>query len=146
MQQEHYAVGDEEMGKMLLALTNDYGMDAECLSRLLGVNSNVIKNYKEHKNELPSEFSERCSFFNLLLMLYNIPNEEPDFKAKAFLDVLINEHKISAESIAKFAKVKEQDVLNFLKSSDKVPIETKYRLASVVMTLRLIFKTVEPKI
>ncbi|MDR3583735.1 MAG: hypothetical protein P4L59_00210 [Desulfosporosinus sp.] len=50
----------------------------------------------------------------LLLMLDNIVNEEPDFKFKAFLEVLIEVHKISANTIAKFAKIKEQDVLDFI--------------------------------
>ena len=146
MQQEPHAIGDNEAEEMLSTLMNDYGMNTECLSRLLGVKRDLIKDYKEHKGEMPTEFTERCSFMNLLLMLYVIPNEEPDFKCKAFLEVLIHTHKISTFTIAKFAKIKKQDVLDFINDSRKVPIETKYRLASVIMTLRFIFKAIEPKI
>ncbi|KAJ52399.1 hypothetical protein CTM_07871 [Clostridium tetanomorphum DSM 665] len=92
------------------------------------------------------EFQKYCSFMNLLLMLNIIPDEEPDFKFKAFLEVLIDVHKISVDTIAKFAKIQKQDVLDFMNDSSKVPIETKYKLASVIMTLRFIFKAVEPKL
>lgn len=54
--------------------------------------------------------------------------------------------KISPATIGKFAKVQEQDVLDFMNEASKVPIRIKYRIASVIMTLRFIFKTVEPKI
>ena len=60
--------------------------------------------------------------------------------------MLIEVHKISADTIAKFAKIQEQDVLDFMNDDSTVPIEKKYRLASVIMMLRFIFKAVEPKI
>ena len=55
-------------------------------------------------------------------------------------------HKISADTIAKLAKIPTQYVLDFMIDSSTVPIEIKYRVASVIMVLRFIFKTVEPKI
>jgi hypothetical protein len=145
MQQEVRAIGDNEIEEMLSALTSDYGMTSECLSRLLGVNCDLIRDYRKYKDQMPTGL-ERCSFMNLLAMLYFTTNDEPDFRFKAFLEVLIEFHKISANTIAKFAKIRERDVLDFISDSRQVPIEKKYRLASVVMMLRLIFKTVEPKI
>ncbi|SDG59122.1 hypothetical protein SAMN05443529_104124 [Desulfosporosinus hippei DSM 8344] len=114
-------------------------MSTECLSHLLGVKIDG------HKFEIPTGHEWWHSFLSLLLMLDNIVNEEPDFKFKAFLEVLIEVHKISANTIAKFANIKEQDVLDFINDTNTVPIEMKYRLASVIMTLRFIFKAVEPK-
>lgn len=131
---------DKEIGEILDTLTKDYGMSTECLSHLLGVKSDG------HKVEVPKEFAERSSYFNLISMLETISMEEPDFKFKAFLEVLIEVHKISADTIAKFAKIPTQYVLDFMIDSSTVPIEIKYKLASVIMTLRFIFKTVEPKI
>ncbi|MBW9147917.1 hypothetical protein K2F40_02840 [Clostridium sp. CM028] len=131
---------DKEIGAILDTLTMDYGMSTECLSHLLGVKSDG------HKVEVPTGFAERSSFGNLIAMLDIIPKEEPDFKFKAFLGVLIEVHKISADTIAKFAKIPTQYVLDFMIESSTVPIEIKYKLASVIMTLGLIFKTVEPKI
>lgn len=145
MPEKHQAIGDNEVEEILATLTNDYGMSTECLSHLLGVKNDLIKSYKGHKVEMPTGFAERYSFINLLLMLDNISNDEPDLKFKAFLEVLIEVHKISADTIAKFAKIQKQDVLDFMNDSSTVPIEIKYRLASVIMTLRFIFKVVEPK-
>jgi len=132
-------IGFNEVEEILSTLTDDFGMSTESLSNLLGVKNDG------HKFEIPTGH-EYHSFMSLLLMLDNIVNEEPDFKFQAFLEVLIEVHKISANTIAKFAKIKEQDVLDFINDSNTVPIEIKYRLASVIMTLRFIFKAVEPKI
>ncbi|MBU3176887.1 hypothetical protein KPL47_10940 [Clostridium estertheticum] len=130
----------KEIEEMINTLTNDYGMSTECLSHLLGVKS------EGHKLEVPTGFAERSSFNDSIMMLDIISKEEPDFKFKAFLEVLIGVHKISADTIAKFAKIPTQYVLDFMIDSSTVPIEIKYKLASVIMTLRFIFKTVEPKI
>jgi len=131
---------DKEIEEILNTLTKDYGMSTECLSHLLGVKSDG------QKVEAPTGFVERSSFINLIGMLDIVPKEEPDFKFNAFLGVLIEVHKISAVTIAKFAKIPTQYVLDFMIDSSTVPIEIKYKLASVIMTLRFIFKTVEPKI
>jgi hypothetical protein len=48
--------------------------------------------------------------------------------------------------ISMLDNIPTQYVLDFMIDSSTVPIEIKYKLASVIMTLRLIFKTVEPKI
>lgn len=134
------AIGDKEIEEILGILMNDYGMSIECLSNLSGVKNDG------HKIRIPTGSAERYSFINLVLMLENISSEEPDLKFKAFLEVLIEVHKISADSIAKFARIRKQDVLDFMNDSNTVPIEKKYRLASVIMTLRFIFKAIEPKI
>jgi len=133
-------IRSKEIEETINTLTNDYGMSTECLSHLLGVKS------EGHKLEVPTGFAERSSFNNSIMMLDIISKEEPDFKFKAFLEVLIEVHKISADTIAKFAKIPTQYVLDFMIDSSTVPIEIKYKLASVIMTLRFIFKTVEPKI
>ena len=102
------SIGFNDVEEILSILTDDYGMSTECLSNLLGVNNDG------HKFEIPTGHVERHSFIALLLMLDNIVNEKPDFKFKAFLEVLIEVHKISANTIAKFARIKEQDVLDLL--------------------------------
>ncbi|MBZ9626143.1 hypothetical protein G9F71_025390 [Clostridium sp. FP2] len=137
---EIHAITGKDIEEMIDTLIKDYGMSTECLSHLLGVKSDG------HKIEEPIGFAERSSFTNLIMMLDTIPKEEPDFKFKAFLEVLIEVHKISADTIAKFAEIPTQCVLDFMIDSSTVPIEIKYKLASVIMTLRFIFKTVEPKI
>lgn len=132
-------LGFNEVEEILRSLTDDFGMSTDCLSNLLRVKNDG------HKFEIPTGH-EFHAFIFLLLMLDNIVKEEPDIKFKAFLEVLIEVHKISANTIAKFAKINEQDVLDFINDANTVPIEIKYRLASVIMILRFIFKAVEPKI
>lgn len=140
MSDEIQAIGNKEIEETINKLKKDYGMSTECLSHLLRVKS------VEDKIEIPTGFEEKCSFTNLIFMLDTLSKEEPDFKFKAFLEVLMEVHKISVDTVAKFAKIPTQYVLDFMVDSSTVPIEIKYRLASVIMVLRFIFKTVEPKI
>lgn len=125
-------IGFKEIEETLDTLMDGYGMSTECLSNLLGVKID------RHQVEMPTGFAERISFINLLMMLGNIPNDEPDFRFKAFLEVLIEVHKISADTIAKFAKIQEQDVLDFMNDDSTVPIEKKYRLASLLLPRQMI--------
>jgi hypothetical protein len=140
MDDEIQAIGNKEIGEIITTLKKDYGMSTECLSHLLKVKGD------KDKIEIPTGFEEKSSFTNLVFMLDTLLKDEPDFRFKAFLEVLIEFHKISAETIAKFARIPTQYVLDFMIDSSTVPIEIKYRLASVIMTLRFIFKAVEPKI
>jgi hypothetical protein len=99
MASKSQAIGDGEIEKIINKLIKEYEMSIECLAHLLGV--------KNHGDNLmiPTKFEKRCSFINVLLMLDNISKDEADFKFEAFLGVLIEFHKISADTIAKFAKV-----------------------------------------
>ncbi|WP_368488788.1 HTH domain-containing protein [Clostridium sp. BJN0013] len=140
MAEEIQAIGNKDIEETINTLKKDYGMSTECLSYLLRVKSDG------DKIEIPTGFEEKRSFTNLIFMLDTLSKEEPDFKFKAFLEVLVEVHKISADTIAKLAKIPTQYVLDFMIDSSTVPIEIKYRVASVIMVLRFIFKTVEPKI
>lgn len=140
MADELHTVSNKDLEEILHKLTKNYGMSTECLPHLLG------SKIDGQKVEIPKGFAEGNTFTNLLLMLDTISEEEPDFRFKAFLQVLIDVHKISADTIAKFAKIPTQYVLDFMADTTTVPIEIKYKLASVIMMLRFIFKTVEPKL
>ena len=139
MSEELKLIKAKDIEEIIDKLIKDYGMSTECLSHLLGVEIDV------NKFELPKGFLERHFFMNLIMMLNIVPKDEPDFRFKGFLEVLIELHKISVDTIAKFAKIPTQYVLDFMIDSSTVPIEIRYRLASVIMMLRFIFKDVEPK-
>ncbi len=141
-------IGDNEIEEILNKLTKEYGMSLECLSHLLGVKIDGEKlNISQGVTAVDrNSYKSKSINLNLLLMLDDILENEPDLRFKAFLEVLITVHKISAHTIAKFAKIPTHYVLDFMIDSSTVPIEIKYKLASAIMVLRHIFKTVEPKI
>ena len=140
MEDEYQVIGNKEIKEIINKLIEDYSMSTECLSYLLKVKVD------ENSIEIPTELEKYNSFTNLILMLYTISEHEPDLRVRAFLKVLIDVHKISIDTIAKFAKIPKQYVLDFINDSEEVPTEIKYKISSVVMVLRLIFKNVEPKI
>ncbi len=110
------------------------------------VKDEVIENYSGELGSI-GNFEERRlnkASIDKLLMLSIITEEEPDFKFKSFLDVLIRERKFTTKSISKLAKIKKNDVIKFL-NEEYVSLEVRYRLASVIMTLRFLYKDLEPK-
>ena len=125
-------------------LINGY-IDKDTLANLLEVDSDVIINYKENINDLWNNFDKFNFFMNKILMLEQITLDDPDFKLKAFLDILIEGYKISTKSISCFSKIDEDLILNFLDDKE-IPINEKYKLQSSVMSLLITFKDIEPKI
>lgn len=128
---------------MLCTLQQVYHLEEGPLCALLGVAPPVIRDYPSYQDAFQT-CSEYRVFIDRLLMLLSIPYDEPDFKIAAYLQVLLNYHHISTQSVAAFAKVKESDITAFLDDGASVPIESKYRIANAVMCLRFLFKEAEP--
>ena len=77
-------------------------------------------------------------------MVHNITNTDADLKFRAYLYVLVDYHNISPKTIAKMANIEENEVLDFINEKDTISIDTRYKLASVIMNLRFILKDIEP--
>lgn len=125
-------------------LINGY-IDKNTLANLLEVDSDVISNYKENMNDLWKNFDKFNFFMNKILMLEQITLDNPDFKLKVFLEILIEGYKINTKSISCFSKIEEDLIVKFLNNKD-IPINEKYKLQSSVMSLLITFKDIEPKL
>ncbi|MGX4601731.1 HTH domain-containing protein [Faecalimicrobium sp. JNUCC 81] len=129
---------------LLDKLVNEHGMSSELLSNLLNVDIEVIKNYKESEKDLFSDFDKFNLFTTQILMLEQISLNKPDFKLRTYLYILIDGYKLTTKSIAKFANVDEQLLVDFINDKE-ISIDVKYNLSSTVMSLLMIFKKIEPK-
>ena len=81
---------------------------------------------------------------DLIMMLEIIGRDEADFKIGAFLQVLLEYHNISAETIALMSGVSEKEVSEFIEKPNSVALESKYKISKTVMSLRFFFKELEP--
>ena len=83
----------------------------------------------------------------LVLNLYPLLHLHRDLKLRAFLQVLISEHKLSKQTIAKMADVEIKDIEKFLSyPPQKIAAEVKYKIAVTVMALRFFLKDCESKL
>jgi hypothetical protein len=126
---------------MLDDLINKFGMNTKILSKALGVESFVIDNYSKYKDTM--SMSKYGPFKGLLATLYSIPEINPDERNKAVINYLIKIHNIDMATIADFAHVKIRDIYDFMKDSNSVSFEVKYKISSVSMFLHFLFKPEE---
>lgn len=122
----------------------EYDFNIDTLSNLLNVEKDIIKNYKKYEKSISYDAAHLSSIINKILMLYNITNTDADFKFRAYLYVLVDYHNISPKTIAKMANIEEKEVLDFINEEDTISIDTRYKLASVIMNLRFMLKDIEP--
>jgi plasmid maintenance system antidote protein VapI len=81
---------------------------------------------------------------NLIFMLELSGKDDADFKIGAFLQVLLDYHNISAETIALMSGVSEKEVNGLIENPKLVSLESKYKISKTVMALRFFFKELEP--
>lgn len=81
---------------------------------------------------------------NLIFMLELSGKDDADFKIGAFMQVLLDYHNISAETIALMSGVSEEEVDGLIENPKLVSLESKYKISKTVMSLRFFFKELEP--
>lgn len=124
--------------EMLDDLINKFGMNTKLLAKVLKVDSFVIENYSRYRDTIC--MGKYGPFKGLLATLYLIPEIAPDERNTAILNNLIKNYHIDKDTIARFSHVAVKDLDDFIKDSNSVSIETKYKISSVSMFLHFLFK------
>lgn len=134
----------EEVMKSLENLINKYKFNIDVLSKLTGVKAEKL--LSKSKEDIFTDTKDFVRICNIICMLDLIGEDSADFKVGAFLQVLIDYHNITAETIALMSGVKESDVNNLLNNPDLVSTENKFNISKTVMSLRFFLKELEDKI
>lgn len=137
-------VDSDYIQNILDILIVEYDFNIDTLSNLLNVKKDIIKNYKKYEKSISYDAEHLSSIIDKILMVHNITNTDADLKFRAYLYVLVDYHNISPKTIAKMANIEENEVLDFINEKDTISIDTRYKLASVIMNLRFILKDIEP--
>ncbi|MDP4146876.1 MAG: hypothetical protein Q8936_20790 [Bacillota bacterium] len=133
----------EDNEEMLGFLIKEYGMNTKSLSKLLEIEASFLDNFSENKNNIPME--KRGLLSGILGTLFYNSKITADERNRAVIDVLTQEHNISLDTIARMANVREEDIENFMNSSNLISDDTKYKIATVSMFLHFMFKPSEDK-
>ena len=125
----------------LQLLIEKYKFNIDTLSKLLDVKKDVILS-KDEKTLF--EYSKNCAkMSDLIMMLELIGRDTADFKIGAFLQVLLEYHNISTETIALMSGVSEKEVNDLVENPELVSLESKYKISKTVMSLRFFLKELE---
>ena len=125
----------------LQLLIEKYKFNIDVLSKLLDVKKEVILGKDEKKLfENSKDFSKMS---DLIFMLELSGKDDADFKIGAFLQVLLEYHSISAETIALMSRVSEKEVNDLVENPELVSLESKYKISKTVMSLRFFLKELE---
>lgn len=125
----------------LQLLIEKYKFNIDTLSKLLDVKKDVILSKDEKKLfEASKDFSKMS---NLIFMLELSGKDDADLKIGAFLQVLLDYHNISAETIALMSGVSKKEVNDLIENPKIVSLESKYKISKTVMALRFFFKELE---
>lgn len=132
----------KDVMETLQLLIEKYKFNIDVLSKLLDVSNEVILSKDEKKLlENSKDFSKMS---DLIFMLELSGKEDADFKIGAFLQVLLEYHGISAETIALMSGVSEKEVSDLVENPKLVSLESKYKISKTVMSLRFFLKEIEP--
>ena len=80
---------------------------------------------------------------DLIFMIELSGKDDADFKIGAFLQVLLEYHSISAETVALMFGVSEKEVSDLMGNPKLVSLKSKYKISKTVMSLRFFFKELE---
>ncbi|WP_459481559.1 HTH domain-containing protein [Clostridium saccharoperbutylacetonicum] len=125
----------------LQLLIEKYKFNIDTLSKLLDVKKDVILSKDEKKLFEASKDYSKMS--NLIFMLELSGKDDADLKIGAFLQVLLDYHNISAETIALMSGVSKKEVNDLIENPKIVSLESKYKISKTVMALRFFFKELE---
>lgn len=126
----------------LQLLIEKYKFNIDTLSKLLEVKKDVILSKDEKTLFENSKNFDKIS--DLIMMLELIGRDNADLKIGSFLQVLLEYHNISAETIALMSGVSEKEVNDLVENPELVSLESKYKISKTVMSLRFFLKELEP--
>lgn len=135
-------------------LIKNYEIELKSLSKITGIDYAWLKDFMDGKNSF-LDFSTTNMNFNksnsdtpnpahlssmILLLTDGILEVNEDDRVKGVIDVLISEFEIKYETIAIYAKLEVEDVENFMKDTNSISTEKKYKLAVASLFLHYLFK------
>ena len=126
----------------LQLLIEKYKFNVDTLSKLLDVKKEVILSKDEKILFENSKNFGKIS--DLIMMIELIGRDNADLKIGVFLQVLLEYHNLSAETIALMSGVSEKEVNDLVENPELVSLESKYKISKTVMSLRFFLKELEP--
>ncbi|AWI03488.1 HTH domain-containing protein [Clostridium drakei] len=146
---------DDIIRKDIQNLMKNYKIELKSLSKITGIDDILLKEFMDGKNIFFDFFINLKNFnennnsntsnptylLNIIPMLSDgVLMISEDDRIKGVIDILIGEFEIKYETLAICAKLKLEDVQNFMNDTNSISIEKKYKLAVASLFLHYLFK------
>jgi hypothetical protein len=126
---------------LLKLLFNKYKFSSISLSKISGIEENVILNYAKGEDDLSSSLDVRMNLDEIVAMLsLGMEASNENERVQAILDYLLEECRIPIDTISIYAKLEPSDINSFLEDYNSISYEKRYRLGITVLFLHYICK------
>lgn len=130
--------------ELLLHLLENFKFQLSCLSKITGVDLDLLKKFLDgqtHFTELSIE--QMSKFTNTIHMLSDgILTIDNNDRIKGIIDHLTYDLEISLETIAIYSEISTEDLESFIKDANSISYEKRYKLATKSLFLHFLFKEI----
>jgi hypothetical protein len=126
---------------LLKTIIEDYKITPYTFSLISGLDEKTILDYANHKNDLSHLPNEKIGDIGSMIGVLSdgMISIAPDERVTVLIEALNEDFQISSETLAIYAKIDEQDVDKFMKDSNSLTFEKRYRLAVTTLFLFKVF-------
>ncbi|HVJ50673.1 HTH domain-containing protein [Desulfitobacterium sp.] len=127
--------------KLLIAI-KEYKITLNTLNKVTGIDINWLSDYingKKKRDDLPIEKSGFLWELTVFLS-EGIKMISEDERIKGVIDILVQIFGLEYETISLYSGLEKQDIENFMKDTNSIDYEKKYKLATASMMLHYLFK------
>lgn len=126
---------------LLQILFNKYKLSPNSLSKISGIEEEIILNYANGIDDLSSSLDIRMDLDEIVgLLTLGMEDINENERVQAILQHLIEEFGISLETVGIYAKLELAEINNFLRDYTSIPIDKRYRLGIITLFLHYICK------
>ena len=127
------------------SLLEDYKFTLKSLSKISGLDYLWLTNFVDGKTTLNDlTISDRLSLSNMIFMLSDgISMIDEDVRVNHIIESLVSSFGINLETLAIYARIEEEDVKNFMKDTNSISYEKRYKLSTASLFLHFLFKQPE---
>ncbi|MGM1045912.1 MAG: HTH domain-containing protein [Bacillota bacterium] len=134
--------GDDEFRALLINTMDTYQITTHSLSKITGIDENVITGFANGDMDVSIDLRKDFNSLLELITMLSIGMEKVDEndRVRAIIEGLNHVYDITIDTLALYSKVHSDDILQFLKDVNSVPLEKRYRIAVTSLFLHYLFK------
>lgn len=131
-----------DLREQIKSLLKDYKITLKTLSKITDIDFNILQDYVNNKINLENlPVLNKAKFANDIFMLSEgIKEIKEDDRIAGVIDVLTIIFEVSYETISIYAGIKLEELQSFMKDTNSISYEKKYKLATASLFLHYLLK------
>lgn len=137
---------NNDIKEMLIYVIKNFKFKVASISKLTGIEVDKLEkliNGKVELLELSLPIEQFSTLTRIVSMLSDgIPSVDDDSRVKSIIEHLICNLEINLETIAIYSEVNIDDLKSFMKDTNSISYEKKYKLATKSLFMHFLFKEI----